>query len=66
MSNPADHPQPTPWRLGDLGVPEIYDVAGDLVTAVGNDFNALACDMANARYIVEAVNEKAAREAKRE
>lgn len=64
--NPADNPQPTPWRLGALGVPEIYDAAGDLVTAVGNDFSSMAGDMANARRIVEAVNERAAREEKGE
>lgn len=58
-TNPADNPQPRPWRLGDLGLPEIYDAAGDLVTAVGNDFSSLAGDMANARLIVDAVNARA-------
>lgn len=56
MTNPANVPQPLPWRLADSGLPEILDAAGDLVTAVGNDFNALAQDFANARLIVDAVN----------
>lgn len=54
--NPANVPQPLPWRLADSGLPEILDAAGDLVTAVGNDFNALDQDFANARLIVDAVN----------
>ena len=54
--NPANVPQPLPWRLSDSGLPEILDAAGDLVTAVGNDFGALAQDFANARLIVDAVN----------
>ena len=55
-TTPADNPQPRPWRLGELGLPEIYDAAGDLVTAVGNDFSSLAGDLANARLIIAAVN----------
>jgi hypothetical protein len=54
--NPANRPQPFPWRLSDSGLPEIVDAAGDLVTAVGNDFSSLAGDYANARAIVDAVN----------
>lgn len=65
-TNPADNPQPRPWRLGNLGLPEIYDAAGDLVTAVGNDFSSVAGDMANARLIVDAVNAYGARPAREE
>jgi len=62
MSNPADNPQPRPWHLADNGLPEIYDAAGDLVTAVGNDFSSLAGDMANARLIVRLANADAERD----
>ena len=54
--NPADKPQPLPWHMAESGMPEIYDAAGELVTAFGNDSNGLAQDFANARFVVETVN----------
>lgn len=56
MKNPAEFPQPLPWHLAESGLPEIYDAAGELVTAFGNDFNALAQDYANAKLTIAAVN----------
>lgn len=49
-------PQPRPWRFSSSGMPEIVDADGDLVTAVGNDFDSLAGDYANTRLIINAVN----------
>jgi hypothetical protein len=55
-NNPAAKPQPLPWHMAESGLPEIYDAAGELVTAFGNDMNGLSMDYTNARFVVAAVN----------
>lgn len=49
-------PQRLPWFLGSERNEEIYDAAGDLVATMGNGFNSLAQDIANAVCVVESVN----------
>lgn len=49
-------PQRLPWFLGSERNEEIYDAAGDHVATMGNGFNSLAQDVANALLVVESVN----------
>lgn len=51
-------PQPIPWSVGSERRDQIYDAAGDHVATMGNGFNSLAQDIANALLVVESVNDR--------